>query len=456
MKYDVVVIGLGAAGLWATREALETSRDLKVLVVDRRVGYDTYSPCALPFALTGEVSLEELKHTRPPLPRLKKMMGYEVRRVEPDGRRIYVAGEGGEEVIEYGSCVVATGSSPSLPPIRNLKEALGRGACTFSRPEDAEEVVRRVKSGVKRAVVVGCGVIGMEVSHALKKMGVEVLCVDVLPYPMQETLDEDMVRVLINHLEREGVEIMLGVGVEEIILDGRVRGVVVGDEEIPCELVVVATGIRPNTQFLEGSGVKLKDGHIVVDREMKTSVDGIYAAGDAVIAPFPLPPGMRPTALASTAYIQGKVAGRNAAQEALGRGERTRLKPSSPIFAAKIGELEVAATGLNLKSARERYEGAFAVKVRGRSLPDYFPGGAEMTMKLIVGGDGRLLGGQMIGGRGTFWRMNLVGWAVSEGVSVEELSLKEMAYTPPLSDMYDILAHAADRARAKLKRRERG
>ncbi|RLF69797.1 MAG: hypothetical protein DRN35_05405, partial [Thermoplasmata archaeon] len=86
MKCDVVVIGLGAAGLWAAREALESSKDVMVAVVDRRVGYDTYSPCALPFTLNGEVGVENVKHSLPDLPRLKKMLGGEVTKLNPEER----------------------------------------------------------------------------------------------------------------------------------------------------------------------------------------------------------------------------------------------------------------------------------------------------------------------------------------------------------------------------------
>ena len=115
----------------------------------------------------------------------------------------------------------------------------------------------------------------------------------------------------------------------------------------------------------------------------------------------------------------------------------------------------MAAAGLDLRSAKAADPGAFAVRMKGSSIPDYFPGGEEMTVKIIADGSGKVVGGQIVGGSGVYWRINLIARAIMEGIGVDDLSLWEMAYTPPLSDIYDPLIHAADRARAKLKRRER-
>ncbi len=458
MKCDVVVIGLGAAGLWAAREALESSKDVMVAVVDRRVGYDTYSPCALPFTLNGEVGVDNVKHSLPDLPRLKKMLGGEVTKLNPEERIVTIKDVATSEVrsLEYGVCVVATGSSPVLPSIRGLREALGRGATTFSTPEDAMGVLSTLERGVRRALVVGCGVVGMEVSHALSERGVEVVCADALPYPLPGVLDEDMVKMVIGHLVKEGVDIRLNTAVEEILLQGgAVSGAYLGGEEVPVEMVIVAAGARPNSHILQGL-VEMEEGYVVVDERMRTTQEGIYAAGDVTAAPSPLPLGRIRTGLASVAYLQGKVAGRNAAQEVVGGNPSERYPGSVGVFAAKVGALEVAAAGLDLRSAKAADPGAFAVKMKGSSLPDYFPGGEEMTVKIIADGSGKVVGGQIVGGSGVYWRINLIARAIMEGIGVDDLSLWEMAYTPPLSDIYDPLIHAADRARAKLKRRERG
>ncbi len=150
------------------------------------------------------------------------------------------------------------------------------------------------------------------------------------------------------------------------------------------------------------------------------------------------------------------MAGRNAAQEVVGGNPSERYPGSVGVFAAKVGALEVAAAGLDLRSSKGSYPGACAVRMKGISLPDYFPGGEEMTVKIIADGSGKVVGGQIVGGSGVYWRINLIARAIMEGIGVDDLSLWEMAYTPPLSDIYDPLIHAADRARAKLKRRERG
>ncbi|MEO2241925.1 MAG: FAD-dependent oxidoreductase, partial [Euryarchaeota archaeon] len=234
----VVVVGGGAAGITAARTARERGAEVTLITEDDRIAY---SPCAIPFVLSGEIERAEDIIMRSP--EYYERMGIDLRlrtrvkEVDPEERVV----ETEEETIEFDAAVLAVGGEPLVPPI----EGAGLdGVLTVRRFSDIERLERAVRSA-KRAVVVGAGPIGMEMAHALHRRGLEVTLVEMLDRVLPQLLDRDLAAELQERMEKEGVRVLLGDPVEEIRGNGSVESVVVGGEELEADLVILAAGVRP-------------------------------------------------------------------------------------------------------------------------------------------------------------------------------------------------------------------
>jgi NADPH-dependent 2,4-dienoyl-CoA reductase/sulfur reductase-like enzyme len=206
-----------------------------------------------------------------------------------DGERkvLSLRGPDGESELGYGSLVIATGATArTLPGAEELA-----GVHTLRTLDDAVAVRRALESGA-RTVVVGAGFIGSEVASGARKRGLSVTVLEALPVPLVRSVGEDMGRACAELHRRNGTDLRCGVKVTGLEgTDGRVSGVSLDDGSmIPADLVVVGTGVAPNTGWLAGSGVTLheRDQGIVCDATLHTGLDGVYAAGDVAHFPHPL------------------------------------------------------------------------------------------------------------------------------------------------------------------------
>jgi len=223
--------------------------------------------------------------------------------------------------------------------------------------------------------------------------------------------------------------------------------VVLGDNEnIDCDIVILATEVRLNLDMFRDGGIDVDDEGIMVDTDMTTSVQDVLACGDcarcfSVIDKLPLN-----AKLATIAIKQGMVAGANAAG-----GEILYPGTVAP-YALVLGELEVASVGLNARMAVERGYDIKQVKKKGRNIPVFIPEGKDITVKMVFDKKSRrLLGAQAIGGDGTIARIDHLGIAIASGVTVDDLYLMELSYTPPRSEGTDIILKVAEFAKRKLR-----
>ncbi|MFA5771312.1 MAG: FAD-dependent oxidoreductase [Thermoplasmata archaeon] len=443
----IVVVGLGVGGFYAAKSALAANREAEVTLIDKK-DFELFSPCGMPFVIEGTVkSFEHLIHAMPEQSkRLTKLLKHEVTDIDVKNRTVNVRNIATGEIKKLGwdSLIIDTGSKPIILPIPGAKELLNKGVFTIDCLENAKKI-DEFANNAKKAVVVGAGAIGLEVAVALKERGLEVVVVEKLGHPLPRILDEDIGETLKESFTKNGIKTIFRCSVERIDGSNTVESVLVNGEAIKTDLVVMAAGVKANTDLVKNTGIKIGQFGIATTSKMETSVGDIYAVGDCAETLNLITKRPAGVHLATTAYKQGIVAGINAA------GGSMEYPGSLGTFGAVIGELEVAGTGLTSESAKALGYDITVGKGKTRTRPEWMPESTDITVKIIVDASNcKILGGQSIGGSGAASRINIISAAIRSSMNIFDMSSVELAYCPKISEMYDALSAAVDVAVKKL------
>lgn len=445
----IVILGLGTAGFAAILAAKKTDRAAEITVIDDKT-YDLMHPCGLPYAVEGIIdTFDKLKHPLH-LDRMKVDVLHPFRVESIDAEKQLVRAvptDGGAAVeVAYGKLLVCTGARPFVPPAPGLAEAMGRGAFTVSTPDDACALHDAARAGL-RAVCLGAGAIGLESAVALRRKGLDVTILEMLGGVMPRALDADMAALVQEHLEILGIRVLCSRKLDSVRNgDNGLVSVQADGEDIPCDILVAAAGVRANTEAAATAGVQVGRTGIIIDEKMQTSVSNIYAAGDCVQTRSLIDGKDFTLQLSTTAYRQGTVAGTNSA------GGSATYPGITGAFVSKVGDLEVAAVGYTADFAASLGYKTLFGKIKDTTLYDWYPGGQALTIKIVADADtGRVLGAQAVGAAGAAARVNVVSAALSAGLDIHALSALEFAYCPAVSQAYDPLTKAVDLAIRKKK-----
>lgn len=371
---------------------------------------------------------------------------HEVVGIDLDRRQVQVERlEDGKSWWEpFDQLLIATGAGPLRP---NLPGIDAPGVHAIGSLQSGIRLRRAIdEEQPRRAVIVGGGYIGLEMAEGLLLRGIDVSLVEMAPQVMR-TLDPDMAALVAEALQAEGVDLYLEESVAGFeVQGGRVGAVTTDKRTLPADIVVLGMGVRPNSGLAGEAGVPLGvKGAIRVNELMQTEVEGVWAAGDCVES-FHLV-SRRPfyVALATVANKQGKVAGIN-----LGGGYRT--------FAGVLGtavtkfcDLEVARTGLQEREVEGLGWAYVEATIESYTRAHYYPGTERITVKVLADkGSGRLLGGQIVGGRGSAKRIDILATALYAGLTVDEIVHLDLGYAPPFSQTWDPVHIAARQAVKRL------
>jgi NADPH-dependent 2,4-dienoyl-CoA reductase/sulfur reductase-like enzyme len=438
----LVVIGGGAAGMSAASAARRVDPGLEVVVCEAG-GFAAYGMCGIPYYLGGTVAEPENLLAYPPSA-FREKRGIDLRLhtrvtgIDLAARQVHLAGE--SQPLDYGALVVASGADPVRPPVPGLDE---RRVFTIRSLDEAVVLRRLLASGtIRSAVVVGAGYIGLEAAEALVCAGVDVQVVEALPRVLA-TVDEPVAALVEAELGRH-VRLRLGARLEAVDPAGSPAGsltAVVDGAGIPTDLVVIAVGVRPASGLLTGVGAShLPDGAVVVDAGMRTSLPGVFAAGDAVALPHLVLGRPAWIPLGPAANKTGRVAGTVAA------GGTASFRGVVGTAVVKVFDLEVARTGLGLAEAQAAGLDAVATDQVSRSRAKYYPGGSPLHVRLVHTREGRLLGGQLAGREGAAKRVDVLAAALHAGFSVDDVAALDLSYAPPFAPVYDPVLAAAIKA----------
>jgi len=437
-------VGFESAGMTAAAAASMTDPAAKITVIERRP-YAIYHPCGIPFAIGGEVpDIQKLIESAPPMPNVEVRTATEAMALDAKAKKVEIKELKTKKrgTIEYDALILATGSYAFKPKIPGV--AL-QGVHAVKTVEDGQAIIDEL-SRAKRAAVVGAGPIGLEIAAALRGRGLEVVLVEELPSVLPNMLDPDMAGLVTERLRENGIEVICGQGVREILGKQRVSSISVGGRELPADLVILATGVRPEVKLAKEAGIKIGEiGGIKVDERMLTSSGGVYAAGDCAETFCAITKRPALSQLSTAAIQMGKVAGINAAG-----GEET-FEGTLNTAVTTAFDLEVASTGLTTNAAERAGIDPVAGRIRTLDRPRYYPGGRPITVKLLVEPrERRLIGGQVVGSDGVAERVNLLALAIKKGMTVEELSRIDYCYVPPVCDVIEPLMVAAEAVLRRL------
>lgn len=452
----IIVIGAVAAGTSAAAKARRNSEDAQIVIYEKD-SFISYSGCGMPYYIGGEVeSADELTPRDPAFFKSKYNVDiftlHEVLAISPDEKSVTVKNLTTGEVFtdHYEKLVIATGARATIPPI---KGADGQHVFTLRNISDMNRIKAFIDMNHPRsAAIIGTGFIGLEVCENLKGLGMEVTLLEKLPQ-VTPGLDGDIAVYVQDHIEKNAVTVLTGVSIAEITESS----VVLSDgKEIKADMVLVSTGVRPNTELAVAAGIELGvAGAIRVNTKMQTSLPDIYACGDCteqyhVVTGKPV---YRP--LGSTANKTGRITG----DSMTGGNLEFRGILGTGIF--KIFDMTVAQTGLSEREARELgYDVAVCHNIKP-SKPEYMHG-KEMVIKGIADkATGRLLGAQIVGPEGVDKRIDVFVTAITFKAKVDDLFHLDLAYAPPFSTTKDpvmytgmILDNAIHRGRPLMTARE--
>jgi NADPH-dependent 2,4-dienoyl-CoA reductase/sulfur reductase-like enzyme len=452
MPRRIAIIGCGVSGTTAAFHARKTDRTAQIILLGEEE-LPEYSRCGLPYAFSHVVpSLEALighdEAFYEQMNRIDLRLGWKVTSINTENRNLEAirAKENSTETIEYDTLVLTTGARPSVVPVpgSDLK-----GVFTIRTMNDVEGLTNHLsENDAKRVAIVGAGLTGSEMAEALLQRGMAVLEAEIVPEILPAILDPDMASIIRTRAQEHGVEYHLQSSLDAILgRNGRVSGVRISGIEHPVDAVIVAVRVKPNTELAKQARIVLgESGGIKTDDRMATSVTNVYAAGDCIETYDLITRRHVFFQLSTTAIRQALVAGVNAA------GGSAKYPGSTGVTTVKLFDLEVASFGPTTALSEKLGIHPVSVRVTGSTRLPYYPGGKDLTVKLLADPkDGRLLGAQLVGEEGATLRANFASMAGHLGLTVEEFEQVETCYSPPVAPVWDPVTIAAQALLRKLQ-----
>jgi NADH oxidase (H2O2-forming) len=448
MSRKIVIIGANASGLEVASAVRKRDRLAEIVLITKEKNAG-YSRCGLPFVISGVIPLFKELIVYPPA--YFQMLKLNLRTqtlasiINTEEKTVTVQTlEGVNEVIAYDSLVIATGAEPVIPPIRGIEKP---GILSLRSIEDGEKIEACVKAGAKSAIIMGAGLIGLELGVALIERGLQVTVVEMLSQILPQMLDKDMADHVQGYLEQQGMSILLNKAVEEILGEDKASAIRAGGEIFVADMVINAFGVRAATKLAFDSGIPLGvTGAIKVNEHMETGVKDVYAVGDCaetthVITHNPICP-----RLGTVAVRQGKVAGVNIG------GANAQFAGVLVSTITRLFNLEVGATGIGEAEALKNGIDVVVGVVNSKTKADYYPSAKPIRVKLIVEKmSERIIGAQIVGGEEVTQRINALSFAIQKQMTAQELARADTAYAPPMCETWEPMVLAAERVLMKLR-----
>ena len=443
----LVVVGGSAAGMSAAARAKKRRPGWEVVVLERGP-YVSYGACGIPYYISGEVKgPEEVVVLTPERAKeergIEVLVRHEVVEVQPT-KKLVIALDletSKEKAFRYDKLVLAVGGAPRVPDIPGVDL---EGVFKLRDLQDGIRLRRYLdEEKPKRAVVVGGGYVGLEMASAFRRRGIRVTVVEQTGQVLV-MLDPDMASLVEEELAKREIQVVKSAEVVRLEgdQDGRFCAVHLRDrvERYWADFALLAVGVVPEVGLARSCGVALgPTGAISVSPKMETNVPDIYAAGDCAEARHIVTGRPSYIPLGTTANKQGRVAGENAV------GGFGVFRGVVGTMVAKIGDLEVARTGLSTREAEDAGFQVVSKSITSRSRAGYYPGGYPLTVKLIAERtSGRLLGAQLVGREGAALRVNIFAAALYTRMTVEDLAQLDLGYAPPFSPVWDPVLVAAN------------
>lgn len=428
----ILIIGGVAAGTKTAAKLKREDRSAEVTVItkDRDI---SYAGCGLPYYVGGLIeNREELIVNTPAkyagLTGVEVKTGKEAIALCADKKEVIVKDveTGAEEAYGYDKLVLTVGASPAKLPIEGTDLS---GVFQMRTPDDAENIRSYVEENqVKKAVVIGAGFIGLEVAENLKAKGIQVTVIDFASQILPNIVDAEVAVYAKKHLLKEGIRVITGTKADAIMGNDHVTGVKTSAGLLRCELLIMAAGIRPNTDFLQDSGLEMFKGTILVDKTMKTNLEDVYAAGDCVMVTNRITGKPQWSPMGSSANLEG----RTLAQVLTGTKKEYPGVLGTGVV--KLPNLNIGRTGLTEEQAKNAGYDVVTVVAPTDDKAHYYPDAGFFITKLIADREShKLLGVQVLGNGAVDKMVDIAVMGINMGAVLEDFENADFAYAPPFS-----------------------
>jgi len=459
----ILVIGGVAAGTSAASKAkrIDPDADVKIIQDERVV---SYGACGIPYVIEGIVSdFQELIERSADI--FKKEYQIDVitntraQRIDRDKKEVYTIDLQNrvETIYEYDSLVIATGARAIIPNIKGVDQTNGDDIFLIRNYEDGLKIYDSKKTkNASTCVVVGAGLVGLEMIEAFMKRKarrkMDITVVEMSDHVLPTMLDKNMAKIVQRELESNGVKVITGEQVEEIVgnsisRDDNVKTIKTNtNRQIDTDFILLGTGVRPNSEIAKDTGIELGYANAIkVNDYMRTNIPDIFSAGDCATARSYITNENMYIPLGTTANRQGRVAGENAA------GGDARFRGIAGSAITKVFDLYIGKTGLTKQEALNYGFDPIEEEIESVTRAGYYPDSKPIWIKIIADRkSGRILGSQIVGGEGVKERIDLIALALLLKADLRDLSSYDACYVPPASPVWEPLNIAASQTAKQL------
>lgn len=449
MNKKIIIIGGVAAGMSVASKAKRLNKDLNITVYEM-TNIISWGACGLPYYVGNFFedkstmiarTYEEFKNED-----ISVKINHKVEKVDFDAKKVFVKNLLNNTIFEdnYDDLVITTGASAVNP--KNIKNINAENVFNLKSFDDGINLKKELlKSENENITIIGAGYIGLEFVEAAVNLGKKVRIFQHSDRVLRATFDSEITDIMQEYLkEHKNVDLHLNENIAEIrTFENKVIGIKTDKKEYTSNIVVVSTGVRPNTAFLESSDIEmLSNGAIVIDRYGKTSVPNVYSAGDCASVYHSVLKKNVYIPLATTANKLGRLIGENL------NNRNKKFIGTLGSAGLKILELEAARTGITENEAIKNNINYKSVFIEDVNQTAYYPGQESLFIKLIYEADTKiLLGAQMVGKKGAVLRINSLAVAIFNEMTVNELGNMDFCYAPPFSPTWDIMNVAGNVAK---------
>mgnify|MGYP001048532190 CR=1 FL=1 len=440
----IIIIGGVAAGMSAASKIKRISKETEVVVYEKG-SFLSYGACGLPYYVSGlnDDYKKMIARTEEQFVNagIEIHMNCEVVKVIPEAKNVFVRdlNTGKMFTDHYDKLMIATGAEAIVP---NMPGTNFKGVHILKSLEDGFRMKETVNSKhVRNVVVIGGGYIGIEVAETLNEMGKDVTVIEFADRILKP-FDDEIEKIIREHLLSKNIHLNLSEKMEELLGNdqGEVTGVRTDRSYYEADMVVLALGIRPCTKFMQGTGAAmLKNGALIIDREMRTNIPDIYSAGDCATVYHLVEEDNTYIALGTTANKCGRIAGENML------GNHIKFAGTLGSAAIKAGELEAARTGLSESTVKELNIDYTTAFVQTLDHAPYYPAPTPIWIKIICEKRTRkILGAQAVGYKGAVLRIDAFAAAITGKMTASELGMTDFCYAPPFAGVWDAINVASN------------
>lgn len=442
----IVIIGGDAAGMSAAMQVSRKKPEYDVVVLEKTDLY-SYAQCGLPYYIGDEIKEEQQLVARPREVFIEKFgidarIFHEVKQVDVKEKCVKGINLETNEPFEesYDKLLIASGASPIALPLDGVDLGLIFNVKTLHDATNIREVMQN--QAVQTVGIIGGGYIGLEVAENLKRIGKDVHIFQ-RSGQLAGIFDPDFAELIAKEAKDQGVHVHFHANVKEFKGTEIVNTVVTDEDEYPVDAVIMSTGIKPNTEFLEDTGIELfGNGAVKVNPYMETNIEDVYAAGDAATQFNRIKQRDDYIPLGTNANKQGRIAGLSL----IGQPKPFRGIVGTSIL--QFFSLHLGKTGLSETDAKKLSIPYQAVSIETTDVAHYYPTHEKLHIKLLYHQDThQLLGGQLIGKKGVDKRTDVLATALYHEMTIEELLDLDLSYAPPFNSVWDPLQQTARRVK---------